>query len=396
MILMSVAAAVKLLYSASAPASFDLQNMTGMLNPTFPNSPWIILEQQLFILWKLLTASTLTDPTKWWLTPPSKMPPDLLLLSLLFRLPVLLADVSVSIALYLVTMKVTRSAELSRLSSLVWFLNPYTLFAAELLGAPDVAVALLTVLTLLFLNYKRILLASLSLATAIGLKLYPLLLVPVIVLYVREVKMRWSCTLLIILSNIIGTIGYLSWLYPYTVAIFSLDYTPVSQPLNLFTISFAPGQTGLISVTLLVLVIVYLSLWNFVHVAELSLTIIMTLFAYYLFSSPYPQYFIWVVPYLTLDVVYIRRERAILLTSMMVFLFSIWFIISHGFAAPSGYSLLYPIIGNSVSTEQFVDFTSSAITTTLLLPLLNAGLYATILIYTLDITVRDCLGLGRK
>jgi len=393
---MIAVAALKLWISALAPASVDLQNMTGMLNPTFPNSPWIILEQQLFVLWKLLTASTLTEPTKWWLIPPNKITPDLLLLSLLFRLPALVADILVSVGLYLVTMKVTCSAELSRFSSLVWFLNPYTLFAAELLGVPDVAVALLTVLALLFLNFKRILPASISLAVAIGLKLYPLLLIPVIVLYIREVKMRWSCTLLIILSGIIGTVGYLSWLYPYSVAILSLDYTPVSQPLNLFTISFAPGQIGLISVTLLVLVVVYLSLWEFVHVAELTLTIIITLLAYYLFSSPYPQYFIWVVPFLTLDVVYIRRERALLLTLMMVFLLSMWFIVSYGFAVPSGYTLLYPIIGNSVSTEQIVDFTSSAITKTLLLPLLNAGLYATILIYTLDITLRNFFGIGKK
>jgi hypothetical protein len=141
--------------------------------------------------------------------------------------------------------------------------------------------------------------------------------------------------------------------------------------------------------------LVYLSLWEFAHV-ELNLAIIMAFLAYYLFSSPYPQYFIWVLPFLTLDVVYIRRERAILLTSMMVFLLSMWFIVSHGFAASSGYSLLYPIIGDSVSTEQIVGFTSSAITTTLLLPLLNAGLYATIVIYALDITVRDFFSLGKK
>ena len=183
---MAALAAIKLWFSSVTPASFDLQNMTAILNPTFQNSPWMILERQIFNSWKLATASTDMDAAKWWLTPPGEMTPDLLLLALLFRLPTFLADIGVSLALYLVTMKATQSTELSRLSCLVWFLNPYSFLAAELLGVPDIAVAFLTVLTMLFLRFRRILPAGLCLALAIGLKLYPILLVPVMVLFLRK------------------------------------------------------------------------------------------------------------------------------------------------------------------------------------------------------------------
>lgn len=398
--LMSLAAIIKLYFSAMAPPSSDLQHITSYI--VFNNSPWSTLEGQLFDLWRFLTGSPQPDPGKWWSTSPADMSSNFRLLSLLFRMPCFLADLGISLALYLVTLKLSRSKELSRLSSLVWFLNPYNFLAAELLGVPDVAVALLTVIATLLLLYRRVIPAALALAIAIALKLYPILLVPPLLLYVfRLAKSRWPNTIFLTLSCVVGVAGYLTWLSPYTPAVLSSDYTPVSQPLNLFIVSFAPGEGGSISLALVALVLAYLAIWKFMRRSELISMVSFTLLAYYLFSNPYPQYFIWVVPFLTLDIVLTRRSRGLLLTLLMVFLFAYWFIISYAFLTPSNYSLfLIPIKGSfqniPPTSQAIVTFLNSLGTKILLLPLFMAGLYATVLIYCLDIILRDWLKVATR
>ena len=373
-------AILKLLYSSVAPASHDLQAIT--LFPQFPNSPWVILEVRLFDLWKLLMSSTATDTAEWAVTPPSAMGPSFRLLSLLLRLPAFFADVGLSLGLFLVTMKMTQSIELSRLSSLIWFLNPFNFWAAELLGVPDVAVALLTVVSLLFLLYKRFIPAYLTLSLAVALKLYPILLVPPIALYMARTSKSWRRVIPVITLSAVGLLGYLAWLYPYSVAVLSSDYTPVSQPLNLFIIQFTLGQGGTVSMTMVALVLTYLIIWA-LHKSELVSTIVLTLLVYYLFSNPYPQYFIWVFPFLTLDIVLLKKNRTTLFGLLVFFIFAYWTIVSQAFSTPSNYSLLLIPI-----TQPLMDFMGSSVTKVLLLPLLNAGLYASILIYAIDI-VRD-------
>jgi len=381
-VLMAAVAVLKVVVIMITPASFDLQAI--MMHPPFPNSPWVLLENQMFELWRLVTSSAATDPGVWMHAPPAEMSLDFRLLSLLLRLPAFFADVGLSWGLYLVTMKMTQSIELSRLSSLIWFLNPYNFLAAELLGVPDVVVALLTVVSLLFLLYKRFIPASLILSLAVALKLYPILLVPPIALYiVRTSKSnRWRRVITLITLSAVGILGYLSWLYPYSAAVLSSDYTPVSQPLNLFIVSFTLGQGGTVSMTMVALVLTYLLMWT-LHKSGLVSTIALTLLAYYLFSNPYPQYFIWIFPFLTLDIVLLKRNRTMLFSLLVIFIFAYWTIVSQAFSNPSNYSLfLIPV------TQPLMDFMNSSATKALLLPLLNAGLYASILIYAIDI-VRD-------
>jgi hypothetical protein len=380
-VLMAAVAVLKVVVIMITPASFDLQAI--MMHPTFPNSPWVLLENQMFELWRLVTSSAATDPGVWMHAPPAEMSLDFRLLSLLLRFPAFFADVGLSCVLYLVTMKMTQSIELSRLSSLIWFLNPYNFLAAELLGVPDVVVALLTVVSLLFLLYKRFIPASLTLSLAISLKLYPILLVPPIALYIaRTSKSFWRRVIPLITLSAVGILGYLAWLYPYSVAVLSSDYTPVSQPLNLFIVSFTLGQGGTVSMTMVALVLIYLLMWT-LHKSGLVSTIALTLLAYYLFSHPYPQYFIWIFPFLTLDIVLLKRNRTMLFSLLVIFIFAYWTIVSQAFSNPSNYSLfLIPV------TQPLMDFMNSSATKALLLPLLNAGLYASILIYAIDI-VRD-------
>jgi hypothetical protein len=383
-VLMAAVAVLKLVLVANTPASFDLQAI--MMHPTFPNSPWGLLENHMFELWKLATSSAATDPAEWVHASPTEISLEFRLLSMLLRLPAFFADVALSCVLYLVTMKMTQSTELSRLSSLIWFLNPYNFFAAELLGVPDVTVALLTVVSVLFLLYKRFIPASITLSFAVALKLYPILLVPPIAVYIARTNEShpWRRLIPLITLSVVGILGYLAWLYPYSVAVLSSDYTPVSQPLNLFIVAFTLGQGGTVSMTMVALVLTYLLILT-LQKSGLVSTIALTLLAYYLFSNPYPQYFIWVFPFLTLDIVLFKRNRAVLFSLFVIFIFAYWAIVSHAFSTPSNYSLfLIPI------TQPLMDFMNSSVTKTLLLPLFNAGLYASILIYAIDI-VRDAL-----
>ena len=378
--MIAAVAVLKLAFSAMAPASNDLQAITVF--PIFNNSPWVILEGQVFNFWRWATSSSVADPSNWALTAPSKMSLDLNLLSLLLRLPAFVADVGVAFMLYLVTRRLTRSTELSRLSSIVWFLNPYNFLAAELLGVPDIVVALLVVITVFLLLYDRFVFASIILSFGIILKLYPILLVPPIILYVvHTTGFDWRKTIALIGFSVIGVGGYLSWIFPQSVAVLNADYTPVSQPMNLTLVSFSPGQGATISFTLAGLVLVYLLMWS----KKLALTsgVALTLLSYYLFSNPYLQYFIWVTPFLTLDIILVKKKRAALFSLLMIFILAYWWMLSQGFPTPSRFSLLLLPLSQSLTAVM-----NSAVTQELLIPLLNAGVYAVVFVYILDM-IRD-------
>jgi hypothetical protein len=112
------------------------------------------------------------------------------------------------------------------------------------------------------------------------------------------------------------------------------------------------------------------------------------LLTYFVFSEFHPQYFIWVLPFITLDVALFSRRRLLLLVIFQLSVFCAWFIDSTGLATPSGYSLLlFPIEGTdlpaySIAIQQFFR---SAVTQFVLASLIQDIMYAFALIYVLAV-----------
>lgn len=388
LVVFAVVAGVKLTLSALAPASYDMQAF-----PLFgiSASPWIVIENNLFEAWKMFTGSNISYAA-WTSATPATMDGSLRLLSVLLRLPAFICDILMSLALYLTAFEISGSVQLGRLTSLAWFLNPYTLLAAELLAVPDVLVALLTVFCIWLLLRHRPILSSTLLACSIGLKLYPILLLPAIFIYMHmgpERKLRHELYLLA--GGVLGIFAYLSWLLEgATVAVSHFTtYTPVSQPLGVLSIlsSNIPLSVAMAAVVALYFLAHYYARYSS-PTRNLIDILIVVLLTYFTLSDFYGQYFIWALPFITLDFTLFNRRRLGLIVTLLLFLFGTWLLTSGGFVTPSGYSLLLiqlegPALPSySTAIQKFLQDTA---TQYLVLPLMADAMYAFAVVYLLSI-----------
>jgi hypothetical protein len=364
------------------PVSFDLRAIflmaTGQIQVW---GPWTFVEGQMLSLWQLLTQTT-SIPQVWWNSPPFSMPIALQFLSLMLRLPALVSDLAVGSVLYLMVNKAS-SIEHARFASLLWFLNPYTLFAVEILGVPDAAATLMVVFASLLIMHKRTVLSGIAFGGGVALKLFPLLLLPAFLILpsgVRDRGRRYG--VLWVLFALLGSLAYLAWAMPELRA--PTGYSPIAQPLDAF---FTALPATKISISLAAFVIVCFWTYEFAKGRNLVISdlVLPILLIYFTFSDPYPQYFTWALPFLILDVALVERRHIVHLVTLEGVLFANWFFFSQGFLAPNNYSfLLFPLRGTALP-QYSLAIQSFLRTSTLMYLLLNAALYATTLIYSIEI-----------
>jgi hypothetical protein len=355
---------VKIAISVTMPASKDIVDVvtfaTSLGKPDSLNGPWVVLTSWIISSWQWTTASALPDQ---WAYSPINVTPIFRLLLLLLRSPAIAFDTATAIALYHVTMRIKSSQNLARLTSLLWFLNPYNTYAIELLGVPDVAAAFCTVLAVLLLLRGRTALSGVALGAGITLKLYPLFLLPQFLLYATIVGTRRLSRTLVIGFSLLGLLFYFIWalqLGLLWLRVTLVAYTPVTTPVGTI-VNFSPSYR--ISITAFALIVLYFFAWKYVKGKNVMLShlILPVLLLYYTFSDPYPQYAVWALPFLTMDIAFVKRRNLGLLAIMLSLMFT-WALLSNGNATQ-----------NSLSTPLVT------------LPLLRTALAVTTLVYTLEI-----------
>jgi uncharacterized membrane protein len=365
---------MKLAFSAIVPASFDLRDIVTLGFGRSPVGPWLALYPPLYTGWFGKEQIAL-----WLQSSPASMGLDLRFLSLIFRLPVFLFDLATMSAIYYVGTKLS-SPDKGRLASLIWYLNPYAFFSIELTGVPDVVATFLIVLSFNLVFSRRALLAALVLGIGIWVKLFPLFLLPPILLYFCSQgiprKHVWAA-LVLCLS---GFVGYLSWILPFG-SMYSTAYTPVTQ-----IVPFIAGTPYSVNGSAFAIISFYCLLILFAKKGAIIAASVSTFMAYYLVSNPSPQYLMWVLPLIALDVVLGNGSRTIFAVTFYALAFGQWFLTSSAFLTPSGYSLLMmPLAGNNlpsyaVAIGRFLDSRMLGI----ILPLVSSSLYASVLVYGID------------
>jgi hypothetical protein len=380
-IVMLCALALKLIGSVVVPASFELQEVFRMATSQGQaGGPWVFVENQMLSLWKMITSSP-TLPSSWWSSPPLATSADIKLLLLLLRLPALLFDVAMAGAVYLLAVTMFHSVERARLASLLWFLNPYTFLAVEALGVPDIAAALFTAAACILIIRGRVTLSAVALAIGTALKLYPFLLLPAFLLFKTDTPKTWLGRVALPTLPILGLAGYLLWVMPHGFSIDALtNYTGVTTPLTeLFT--FVPGSR--ISLVMMALVGIYFAAYAMARHVRIPVTdlVLSFLLVYFTFSDPYPQYFLWALPFLVLDITQNHR-RAILWVLALVFLIGDWFIASGGFLTPSRYSFL---LFNVDTFSALNHFLKDTFTRVFIFSFLQAGLFGVTFVYAIVI-----------
>lgn len=373
--LVVVIAALKLVLSALAPASFDLRDIIMLIGSGHaPIGPWIALYPPLYNQ----TASNLSQLESWTLTAPFSTYQGVVL-SLMFRLPVFLFDLATMVVLMYIGRKMKSPVE-GRLMGLVWFLNPYSFLGVELLALPDVVCVLLVALSFLFIISKRPFLSATALGVGAFIKLFPIFLLPPLLVYMHENGAPRKHLLSAVVVGVLGFLGYLAWVLPYGLQYLATP-TPVTQ-----LVPFIGGVRDTVNAATFGIIFFYSLLFIFRKINPLAGSL-STFMVYYLLTNPAPQFLLWALPLIAIDLTFANRLKAFIITALYVLAFTQWFLVSNVFLTPSGYSLLMiPLGGNnlpsySVAIGRFLD---SDLVSIIILPLVSSATYATILVYAVE------------
>jgi len=381
---------LKLLLSALVPASYDLRDIVNLFyQPKAPLGPWVPLYPPLYLPWIPREAIN-----TWLVAQPITNSIDVLVLSLLFRLPIFAFDIATLCMVYYTGTKLG-TPEMARLASLIWYLNPYSLLSVELVGVPDVVVAFLITSAVCFTISRRLLPAAAVIALGIFFKFIPLVLAFPIFLAISTRTFSRKRFALAAGITLVGLVGYLGWVLPSGLA-FLTDYSPVTQPIPFiigppivmgvsYSYTINEATFGMISFYCL---LVFFAKRDALIPISLSTLMAYYLFANYLLASLHPQYFIWALPLIALDLVFVSRSRAILATAFYALAFVYWFLVSYSFLTPSGYSLFMIPLSASNPPSYVLQlrsfFENNQLLNVIILPLVFSSLFASTLIYAID------------
>jgi len=377
LILVVAVAAFKIILSAVAPASNDLRNIIALVaSGQAPIGPWVTLYPPLYNQ----TASNAGQLQSWALTASLGSDPGLALLSLLFRLPVFLLDLATMIVLFYIGRKMKSPAK-GRLMGLVWFLNPFSFMGVELFGLPDVACVFLIALSFLLLVYEQPLLSAAALGLGAYIKLFPILLLPPLLIYMHLNGAKRRNILCAAAVGVLGFLGYFAWVLPY-----GFTYLTTSTPVTLL-IPFFGGIQNTVNQVTFGMFALYSLLFMFTKKASALPPFLTTLVAYFILAMPGPQYIIWLLPLIAVDVAFADRLKVFVVSALLAFAFLQWFLVSSAFLTPSGYSLLmFPLGGTTVPSYAIAigNFLDSSLVGIIILPLISSATFACLLAYAAE------------
>ena len=121
----------------------------------------------------------------------------------LLKMPYLIADIVIALLL----LKFFSIEEQKKKVFTLWLFNPLTIVLIYIFSNIDIIVVLLTLLSVLLAKNRNMILAALILGIAAGFKAYPLLFLPFLLLYSKNIKqivlmvLACLCTLAIVVAH---------------------------------------------------------------------------------------------------------------------------------------------------------------------------------------------------
>lgn len=208
---------------------------------------------------------------------------------LVMKLPLLIFDLLIGLLLYL-----TVSAALRRKVVWLWLFNPLTLYAVYGFGNYDVLPAALVAAAILLAKKEKWTFAYLALGLAGGLKLFALLLLPI--LFFADKRRAMTKTAGLVAGFIVFGLATLpAWLDPFVFK--SIFLSNLSGSLFRTHLELSPGIYLPIFISLYFLFLLWLWRKKTIDLASGFLLVIGSLLSWSYFN---PQWIIWLVPLLTL------------------------------------------------------------------------------------------------
>lgn len=206
-----------------------------------------------------------------------------------FKLPYLFIDLATA---FLFTGLFDKERN-KKLAFLLWMFNPVTLYATFMMGQFDIIPVALTILSTYFYKKEKYEFASLSLGFGAAYKMYPILLLPAIVLLSK--------------SKLIDRVKlFIIGLVPFAISIAPFLGSPAFRQMVLFSpksskmlfmswkLTAAEGLYPFILILIFIYWLVYFTKVK-LNVNTIFLTILLLIFSV---SHYHPQWFLWVSPFL--------------------------------------------------------------------------------------------------
>jgi hypothetical protein len=296
---------IPMLYYTLVPISYTYSHLVTMvgIKPTPVTVFPVLVRREIGSPSPLIPVSVLPDP----------------LFNLLVKIPSIIADLFSALIIYdMILARFGKNAASN--SFILWFLNPMLVWISAVWGQYDSLPALFTLLSTYFMWKKKFYLSGITLAIAIGYKVYPILLAIPLFYYAYKTERSGKK---LILPLLVFVTALLLLFFPWIASGFNTKYygfyTPIGNPsthpqntygLTYWSIApFTPitGPQVLITfVSILVLAFLVVTLLMLLKTKHLSLeslcfwelAFIATIFLSY--PTVNEQWFIWLLPFLTL------------------------------------------------------------------------------------------------
>ncbi len=238
-------------------------------------------------------TKSLTAPTFQW-------SPELVVLVLLVKFPLILLDLVSAFLIYRIVLTVAKTKEAGEKATLFWLFNPYVIFAVEMWGAPEILPISLTLLAIWLTVRGRTFTRSFAFAAAVASKLFPvfLLIGPIKETLLSGSRRKLTTELLL------GSLGSMSYYLWSTRAsgdptASSSTYNPQIFIFDEFTVSAAVA-IGLSTIALAItwLLILQFWAWKTSSVVPASMAAALSFLAFY---NWYPAMLLWPLAFLSLS-----------------------------------------------------------------------------------------------
>ena len=221
----------------------------------------------------------------------------------LFKFPYLILDIA---CMFLVMRLLYDTQPLKRLKVFkYWALNPLVIFVIYLFARHDIIGICVTIVALLLAKYRKKYWAIVVIAVAIAIRFFPIMILPLLIIYLARKKRDYIILFSIGIAGLIGIEAF-SYLYFGRSVIFSLlntqhfDYI-LSAKLNL-----------IIHDAIFIFIVAYIILiLHFLHQKKKTFKLFLSYCAivYLLYVSTsyfHPQYLMWAIPFLIL--IFVRKN----------------------------------------------------------------------------------------
>lgn len=225
----------------------------------------------------------------------------------------------------------------------LWIFNPINLYASYMMGQFDIIPTFFTIVSIYLITKNKLSLAALALGGGIAFKLYPVFLIIPLIILAKNFWTKIKLLILAFLPYVISILPYLSSGSFKTNALFANQ----SSKSLYATLPVSGGESILLFPASLILF--YLFIWSKKLDRLFFWRIyLIPLLLFFIFTHFHPQWLIWIIPFLIIDLVEERFKN--LLPALIMF--GSWFLSLFFFDSSLTlgiFSPIWPILKNSPS-----------------------------------------------